>query len=60
MRVFQYQDILKYFLITQLDDMESDAQFQKDAAPSGFFKIPSNTLTPIAQEKLSKSSASIA
>jgi hypothetical protein len=58
--MFQYQGIIKKFLITQLDDMEPDALFQQDAAPSVSFKMPSNALTQIALENLSECSRSIA
>ena len=59
-RVFQYQDKIKKFLITQLDDMKPDALFQQHAAPYVSFKKPSNALTRIALEILSECSRSIA
>jgi hypothetical protein len=40
-RVFQYQDIIKKFLIVQPNDMEPGALFQQDTAPYVSFKKPS-------------------
>jgi hypothetical protein len=58
--MIQHQNIIKKILIAQLEDMESDALFQQEAASSFSFKIPSNALTPIALENLSECSGSIA